>query len=63
MPGTNWPVSTTITSGKAMFRVALRLNVGVIHTGVAKPITSASRRRSPPTKASEHPTSNTISTA
>ncbi|MNG20303.1 hypothetical protein D3C84_1045460 [compost metagenome] len=63
MPGTNWPVSATITSGKAMFSVALRLNTGVIHTGVANPITSASLCKSPPRNAIEQPTSSTIITA
>ncbi|MNN71991.1 hypothetical protein D3C81_1879840 [compost metagenome] len=63
MPGTNCPVSATITSGNAMFKVALRLNCGVIQTGVARPITSASTRRSPASKAMEQPTSSTINTA
>ncbi|MNT55094.1 hypothetical protein D3C72_1923030 [compost metagenome] len=63
MPGTNWPVSATITSGKAMFSVAPRLNSGVIHTGVANPMTNASRCRSPLNAAIEQPVSNTSITA
>ncbi|MNN88615.1 hypothetical protein D3C81_2063220 [compost metagenome] len=63
MPGTNCPVRATITSGKAMLSVAPRLNSGMIQTGVARPITSASRCSSPDTKAIEQPTSSTINTA
>ncbi|MNC52315.1 hypothetical protein D3C75_1016560 [compost metagenome] len=63
MPGTNCPVSATTTSGKAMFSAALRVNVGVIHTGVARPTTRASLCNCPVNRAMAQPTTSTAITA
>src|SRR3990167_3292424 len=52
-----------LVTGRAIFRLADRLNSGLIHTGVARPMTRASWRRSPVANAIVQPTSNTASTA
>ncbi|MCY1441128.1 hypothetical protein D9M71_574310 [compost metagenome] len=63
MPGTNCPVRATITSGRLMLSTAFQLNAGVVHTGVARPITSAELFNSPPSTAMLTPQTSTASTA
>ncbi|MNP54472.1 hypothetical protein D3C76_1490280 [compost metagenome] len=63
MPGTNCPVSATITSGRLMLNTAFQLNAGVVHTGVARPTTSAELFISPLNTAMLTPHTSTANTA
>ncbi|MNC71902.1 hypothetical protein D3C75_1228740 [compost metagenome] len=63
MPGTNCPVSATITSGRLMLNSACQLNAGRVQTGVAKPTTSAELFNSPLKTAMLTPHTSTANTA